>query len=149
MASPDDAVQRAVWSWVTPKVPPNDDPFTKMLYESARLQNNDCRVDVLWSNVSFNVTPLQTPSTAPSTALQSLECDVHVLHGEADGICPFAPMDALVKLAQFERWAPKSTWTMQVHNGGHMPMLECLDEFAQNVDKALTACTAKAAPASQ
>ena len=73
MASPDDAVQRAVWSWVTPKVPPNDDPFTKMLYESARLQNNDCRVDVLWSNVSFNVTPLQTPETADPTRQHSAQ----------------------------------------------------------------------------
>ncbi|KAL9188872.1 hypothetical protein ACHAXT_011362 [Thalassiosira profunda] len=96
-----------------------DDATMQRFHEAAAAHVN--RAHAQWANVTFNVTPVQTPTTAPSAALRDLKVPLIVLHGAEDLCCPTAQCRAVTQLGIAEKWAPDDLLSYYEHEGGHAP----------------------------
>jgi len=85
--------------------------------------------ETLWANMSFNMTPIKTPTSAPSDGLSKMKAPIALIHGSLDRLCSFAQTKAVFDLAVAENWAPHAQLKMYTHSGGHMAPFECLDEW--------------------
>jgi len=134
------AESHAMWAagvFMPGKCPTVDSPLYLRMHAGQQKQRIECRSDVMWALMSFNVTPIKTPCSAPSDALQSLRCPVAVIHGQHDGILNYEHAKALSTMINTESWAPQAPkFKFYTLSSGHMTCFENLDETVNTFRKA-------------
>ena len=128
------------------KSPPRDGLIWKRRYEGAVAHKS--RFEAIVSNLWFNVTPVQTPRSPPSLALEGLKVPLIVIHGINDITVSQKQARAITELAEACNWAPPGMISYYEHSGGHYPIFECPDELFPLYRKALEEQALKAAPGS-
>jgi pimeloyl-ACP methyl ester carboxylesterase len=120
----------------TTGLPSADDRGLQLYHEAAQCHRS--RVSALYANNSFNVTPIQTPISRPTTVLNKLKCPMIVLHGSHDSLIKVRQVRAVTELAIVERWAPKNLLHyLEIPNCGHMFMYDNPDQFQTTYRRAL------------
>jgi len=117
-------------------VPPESDRGFQLLHEAA-LQHRS-RASALYANNTFNITPIQTPISPPTSVLKQLTCPMIVLHGSNDALIKTRQVRAVTELALVERWAPKGKlFYYEMSNCGHLFMYDNPNEFQRTYRRAL------------
>jgi pimeloyl-ACP methyl ester carboxylesterase len=119
------------------KSPPKDSLSWQRRYEAAVAHKS--LFEAVVSNLWFNVTPVQTPRSPPSMALQNLVVPLVVIHGVNDLTVPHKQARAITELATACNWASASPGLISYyeHSGGHYPLFESAAEFCALYRKAL------------
>ena len=116
-------------------IPPKESPSWSRSYEAALAHKS--RLEALVANEWFNVTPVQTPRSPPSMALEKLQVPLIVIHGARDIVIQYKQVRAITELAISCNWAPEGLVSYYEHSGGHCPLLECPMEFMSLYRRAL------------
>ena len=105
-------------------LPPPDDYGFRIYHQAALLHRS--RTEAMYANITFNVTPVQTPTAAPNPqALSQLQCPLIVLHGDIDYFVSVKQVRAITKLTIAEQWAPKGLLSYyEIPSCGHMFMYD-------------------------
>ena len=116
-----------------PGLPPISHPILSYL-ASANVMK--CKIECMMANVKFNATPIKSPYSEPSNALETLKSKVIVLHGSIDSAVPAAHVEHVTKLAIAEAWAPSGMLSYYDTGEGHMLFWDNPTSFASVYRKA-------------
>lgn len=117
-------------------VPPESDRGFQ-LYHEAALQHRS-GASALYANNAFNITPIQTQISPPTSVLKQLHCPMIVIHGSNDALIKTRHVRAVTELALVERWAPKGKlFYYEMPNCGHLFMYDNPNEFQKTYRQAL------------
>ena len=94
-------------------------------------------MEIGYSNMAFNVCPIQTPFSSPRDDLSTLESKVIVIHGNQDTVVPAALMESVTKLAIADLWASSGMLSFYDDNEGHMVLVDNPQIFGEIYCKAL------------
>lgn len=94
-------------------------------------------LEIGYSNMAFNVCPIQTPYSSPSDDLSTLESKVIVVHGSPDTVVPGELVESVTKLAIADQWAPTGMLSFYDDGEGHMVLIDYPHVFGEIYRKAL------------
>jgi pimeloyl-ACP methyl ester carboxylesterase len=98
---------------------PADNKRWHEVTRSFKQQRN--AADIAWADYSFNVSPVDSSCSAGTNDLANITAPMYVIHGQHDTV---------VDATQVASWAGEIvTLAVPLLKAGHLPMLECLDDF--------------------